>query len=163
MKHLRSPSIALLSACDRLFDRLFDRPSIAFDHPYFYPPITLGGSKPRFRPWAAERGSARRESEEAKLRPSRPFIGDSPMTVSLSLNGWNTTTQHCHHGTVASVATVTIAISSLDRNHARRSPSPPSPRHHPSPRLSGRSISIAWAASSPMVTIPERSPSRSAA
>ena len=40
---------------------------------------------------------------------------------------------------------------------------PPSPRHHPSPRLSGRSISIAWAASSPMVTIPERSPSRSAA
>jgi hypothetical protein len=80
MKHLRSPSIGLLSGCDRLFGRLFGRPSIAFDHPYFYPPITLGGSKPRFRPWAAERGSARRESEEAKLRPSRSFSGDSPMT-----------------------------------------------------------------------------------
>jgi hypothetical protein len=93
MKHLRSPSIALLSACDRLFDRLFDRPSIAFDHPYFYPPITLGGSKPRFRPWAAERGSARRESEEAKLRPSRSFSGDSPMTVSLSLTA-DGTQQH---------------------------------------------------------------------
>ena len=132
----------------------------------------VGGEKDELRPLRREGKTAlgrwlfRHAERRCNTGAGQRLFGrrSSPMTVSLSLTADGTQQhKHCHHGTVASVATVTIAINSLDRNHARRSPSPPSPRHHPSPRLSGRSISIAWAASSPMVTIPERSPSRSAA
>ena len=78
---MRPPLLSpLLSVCDRL------RPAYLPSPPY--PP---GGRSHRFRPWAAERGSARRESEEAKLRPS--FSSDSPMTVSLSLTA-DGTQQH---------------------------------------------------------------------